>query len=967
MRRKILIAFLACMTFVCMVLGAASCSIGSLFGGSKIAFNEGYLEEVALGEPIMLDEYVDPTSMEDYSLILTCDETGVERDLKMLGQWTTDKPGTYTLTYTIHSGANKGTISTKILVAVPKVSWQYSRPTLVYRAGDTMDFNLLKRNLNLVVKSYYNYDFYVQSVEVNGEITELYGKTSYTFKEVGKHAFRFGILTEDGQELTAEQMINVRPQQVLAEGAAEWMEENNITAHDYMLISPDGKVSLEAGYYTSFAKDNVSYLAFNGEEGSGGYGPNTYMMVEFTGKNLPQVAFFCDEATSSFTDGKNGMLFSNGTSFNDGSFLSPLDASRLTIFGPYKAKFAEFDNRGRMLSLGSVAEPCPLSYNALKDGHSYKYIIGIQDASTEGVTARILLIDVTTGERVFDYTQRLTSSSGIGAFKDLGATDEKWNDDYFKGSIVLYGRYGIDLNFDKVHLPITGIDNIYELDPAAQFKDSYQKQYNFNSFANVRDYIDIPVNAYEFTVTDPDGENVAIAEDGSFQYTKSGEYLLKFDPMIEGIRASAVSVRVMYDLENPMPEDFLEQEGVMLLSNDSGLKANTKKDFINEGKQSIEYYAINGNTEGTLILYISKSFTDFIFLASEVDGITFDVYSPRALTYKLHGKDVKLDYTGAIEAETWTTMTITREMCMRNFDVYKSSAYSIAITLTGDSKITARECVYIDNVKLILRETSEIDENVQAFMDANNITAYGYKEINSDMSATLYGGTYKSEWWNLKNDDVPYIAYNGNYGAGSYVVVDFTGKNVPQMALFVDNVTSSLVDGYQGLYVHTGMIKKTGDLVSDTDGGRLTFLGPNKMEFCRPDSDGRVGKQFGTKGYYADGTKDAEGKAVSPLSIRGLEDGVHYRYVIGIKTAREEGATKGRIVLELLLLNLDTNEEVVKYEWSEATEGLKSLIDGGSIVMYSRYNTPITLDKIYAVYTGVSDINAIDKVAEVLA
>ena len=102
------------------------------------------------------------------------------------------------------------------------------------------------------------------------------------------------------------------------------------------------------------------------------------------------------------------------------------------------------------------------------------------------------------------------------------------------------------------------------------------------------------------------------------------------------------------------------------------------------------------------------------------------------------------------------------------------------------------------------------------------------------------------------------------------------------------------------------------------------------------------------------------------MSIRGLQDGVHYRYVIGIKTACEEGTTKGRIVLDLLLLNLDTNEEVVRYEWSEATEGLKTLIDGGSIVMYGRYNMPITLDKIYAVYTGVTDVYSIDKVTEVL-
>ena len=168
------------------------------------------------------------------------------------------------------------------------------------------------------------------------------------------------------------------------------------------------------------------------------------------------------------------------------------------------------------------------------------------------------------------------------------------------------------------------------------------------------------------------------------------------------------------------------------------------------------------------------------------------------------------------------------------------------------------------------------------------------------------------------------------------------------------------------MYIHTGMVKKNDQLVSDTDGGRITFLGPNKIEYCRPDAEGRVGTQFGTKAWDENGVHDSEGKEVSPLSIRGLEDGVHYRLVAGIKTACVESNTKGRIVIELLLINLDTNEEVIYYEWSEATEGLYNLIDGGNIILYSRFNEEVTFDKIYAIYEGVSDIKAIDKVAEVL-
>ncbi len=977
--KKLLLAVLATLSIGCVSLAACSTDglgandggaipgISNLFGKGP-AFNKGYLEEVKLGEPIMLDEYVNPQSMEDYTLILTCDETGQERDLKMLGQWTTDKPGTYTLTYTVLSGQNKGTISTKILVSVPAATWQYSTPTIVYRAGDKMEFNYLKRNLNIVVKSYYSFVFFVKSITVDGVTTSMMGKTEYTFQQAGDHVVTFGVRTQDGQELTADQKITVRPQQVLADGAEEWMEENNVTAYDYTLISPDGHIKLDAGYYNGgYVHDNVPYLAFNGENGEG-YGTNTYMMVDFTGKNLPQVAFFCDEVTPSFTDQKNGILFSNGTSYNNGKFLSALDASRLTIFGPYKVNFAEFDNRGRMLSYGSVADPCPLSYNALQDDNSYRYIIGITEADTTKITVRILLINLTTSERVFDFKQTMTSSSGYGvAFKDWN--DPRWSNDYFKGSIALYGRYGIDLEFDKVYEPITGISDIYELDEAAQFKSGYKTQYDLDSVANVGDYIDIPVNDYDFTVIAPNGEIVEIDENGNFQYTQSGKYLLKFDPRQEGIRASAISVRVMYDLKNPMPEDFLETEGLMISSGDCGIRANTKTDFIIEGKQSIECYPMNGVKDGTLALYLSKSFMEFVFLSREVAGVSFDVYVDRNVTYKLLGdsKYIVQEYNGEMEAETWTTFTVTREMCMRNYEAYKSASYSIAFLLTPEQKYLQRETVYIDNVKLIKQEVAPtLDASVQSMMTENNMTAYGYKAINVDMSAELYEGTYQGEWYTIKNDDVPYIAYNGNYGVGDYVVVDFTGKNVPQIAMCVDRVTSSLTDGNRGLYVHTGMIKKTGALVSDTDGGRLTFFGPNKMEYGRPDADGRFGAQYGASAMDPTGTIKDTNNVPSPLSIRGLKDGVHYRYVVGLKKLQSEG-TKARIEVELLLLNLDTNEEVVKYNMVDARESTVSLLAGGSIVMYSRYNTGIKLDKIYALYSGVTDIYAIDAVAEVLA
>ena len=588
-----------------------------------------------------------------------------------------------------------------------------------------------------------------------------------------------------------------------------------------------------------------------------------------------------------------------------------------------------------------------MSFHALSATDSYRYIVGLENISSSSMTIRILLINLTTCERVMDYTQKLTSSSGNGAL-NLSAEE-------LMGSIVLYGRYGLKTKLDKVYMPITNVDSIYELDKAVSFKDSYKTQYNLNAKACVADYIDIPDGDYEFKVFDPNGEEIAINSDGTFRYTLSGKYTLYYDAKQEGLRPSAITVRVMYDLQNEPAADFYEIEGAFVAYDDSGIRSQSSSKFMKEGSQSIAYNSINAKYP-SITIYPSKSFMDFVFLAREVEGMTFEVYSPKAVTFKLDNRGGTLgqDYTGEIPAETWTTLTITRELCMANIDLYKAATFSLAIILTPSEegvKFFAKEEIYIDNVQLIITDTSKaMGDSAKSWLEANNMEAYGYKSITNDLQATMYEGIYQKEWYNIANDDVPYIAYKGDYGANTYVVTDFTGKNVPQMAFFVKEVTPSLVDKKAGFYIHTGMVMKNGKQVSPHDGGRVTFFGPNKMEYARPDADGRVGTQQG----YTNANP-----VNSPLSINGLEEGVHYRYVAGIKSAKA-----GELVVELLLINLDTNKEVVHYNVKITGSWITEDYISGNIVMYSRFNVKTTWDKIYSVYTNIGTIYAIDKVAE---
>ena len=58
--KKFFVALLAGLSISCMAMGATACSFDSfnVFEQPKLAFNEEYLQEIILGEPIMLDEYI---------------------------------------------------------------------------------------------------------------------------------------------------------------------------------------------------------------------------------------------------------------------------------------------------------------------------------------------------------------------------------------------------------------------------------------------------------------------------------------------------------------------------------------------------------------------------------------------------------------------------------------------------------------------------------------------------------------------------------------------------------------------------------------------------------------------------------------------------------------------------------------------------------------------------------------------
>ena len=194
-----------------------------------------------------------------------------------------------------------------------------------------------------------------------------------------------------------------------------------------------------------------------------------------------------------------------------------------------------------------------------------------------------------------------------------------------------------------------------------------------------------------------------------------------------------------------------------------------------------------------------------------------------------------------------------------------------------------------------------------------------------------------------------YLGLDGNYGLDNYIVFDFTGKNMPEIAFFAKNYNASMyAEGTtkQGIVVYTGMTTWDGkdtEITSDKTAG--TYINYGFPYMIQDAANG---------GFVRDAF------ASSALGRANLVDGTHYRVIMGFEGKNSEG-TQG-ITLHWCLYNLDTKEVVEQssmstwnfFTGSNSAVGNMTINDlVGSIVLYGKFGTTCTIDKLHGVESGV--------------
>ncbi len=241
------------------------------------------------------------------------------------------------------------------------------------------------------------------------------------------------------------------------------------------------------------------------------------------------------------------------------------------------------------------------------------------------------------------------------------------------------------------------------------------------------------------------------------------------------------NVRSVFEVANIVLNDYAEDS---LTADD--------KQLIEDNKTTVDYYV----TTGFDFVYESASFTNSYAGAQ--------AYSPLKLVKKAGKENVDLE-----SQMHWT---------------YRNTDDTVA-TVDDEGKIhplqygTTEVTYSLGGAKEITQEVKILASKAQSML-ANNASANA--DFNSDGSVSLpvshhYNGTGKD----MGKINAEYVAFQGNYGVGTAIDIEFSGNNMPIVKLFADKINGkiSTQDGEGETDENAGTAALIMNGSHDTEGG----------------------------------------------------------------------------------------------------------------------------------------------------
>lgn len=663
-----------------------------------------------MGDTVVLDEYIDYVTDGEYTIKAIKGE--LNSNLSKRKSWEPSEPGEWTIEYKINGGKHKGEYSIELNVVAPKLGLVYTvtNDNSTAELGTTLNFETFfsTSGINVTIDSWYeNCTVKMESVLIDGERTYFTeNDTSFTFTKRTNHYFRFVAESPDGQKKTGVVEVKVVYTDPVAQ---QFITNNNVKVYGYGEFDKNLKLTLNSGTHSSgFSNNDIPYIAYNGN-----YGVGSFVKFDFTGNNLPRVAFFVDDVTPSIVDGNKGLYIANGHTFNGGQAVQEAEYKSLTAYGPNKVSSQSFTNSDPKLNtVGSPGNPAAISKSQLEDGVKYRYVLGFTGAEETTVkpsetkegysgyaTYRALLVNLDSGEIVFDYEGKCVIKQ---AQYDANL---KFKQGYFSGSIVAYGGFGGGVVIDKVYPVSTDVTDIYALTGCEQMKTSCDKYYSaygsfkssthkyarINEELSVGDYIINDGAEYEFGYikeSDIDYSADVFASDkfvkvtaDKFSINAIGEYRLYYREKSSGKHFASMNLTV---LDGVMTYDF--EDGVSDMITIEGSGSVSYKKNIDKTTYSSTTLKISLPPIGDQQLFqirFAKEYLEKMFEDENVYCIKADVLLDvdRTVTVKRNGGTS--DENIAFTANEWQTISVDRASYEHYVSEQKGLAYTLALLVRG--------------------------------------------------------------------------------------------------------------------------------------------------------------------------------------------------------------------------------------------------------------------------------------------
>lgn len=699
-RNRWTIAILAALMLVCMGACAQQDAVSASFAA-------GVADSVQFGESIVVEEYIVPVDGADYTLIVR-DETNAETAVTG-AVWKPEKPGTYTLVYTVTKGKSSDSAEMTLTVLAPELVVSYNAAgTQIYDYQSTVGFEALIGKMDFMVNSYYPYELYVKQVEVGGEIIDVREDTEYKIESYDDHVFVVACEAEDGQ--TKEVRVNVGVRYI-TEKAQAWMTENNVTASGYVNIKDDLTVTLPGAMLagTGGNMTEFPYVAFNSDFTDG-----TFVELDFKGKGMPIVAFYLDQVTSSLTDGGKGIFMAAGWPNGVGE-ESYWWTSRYTVYGPNKSQApVYFDGGGRIWNTGNNS---PLGFASLDENTNYKLIVGTTNGvewngSTASITIHVRLVNLDTSTMVAEHVVKLDH---VEQWCDLSSMTEGW----FHGKIAIYSLTYYDTVF-KMTLPRSGVNSLDEIMTLSPFKRAPQTRVKTGEPLLVEDYIVEPANDAEYTLSyaAEGGESVPVTGD-TFTLPTAGTYELRY--LIEDGKSILNTLTLTAIDDFAADDDLLARiplsDGDFFTKKDEYLMEYSTDVYAPGSTESVHFYG--DNSESTLlewpvaIFRMPEEYSDMTGKAlsfrvryGDITNANMTIHLLTADGAMLATKDAFWQY-GKASDDGWYEVVLDAKQFGDNVDNITSVRFCFDFTTTKESFGAGMKEIWLDNFYVLSPDVAD--------------------------------------------------------------------------------------------------------------------------------------------------------------------------------------------------------------------------------------------------------------------